>query len=86
MNVEYKKLTENDLDVFIEMRINRLREEGATEDMPNITPHVCRHTYCSNQVKAGMNPKTLPDEMRALCVMQGEKLCYFGSYRQKKDR
>lgn len=27
--------------------------------LPNITPHVCRHTYCSNQAKAGMNPKTL---------------------------
>ena len=27
--------------------------------MPNITPHVCRHTYCSNQAKARMNPKTL---------------------------
>ncbi len=27
--------------------------------MPSITPHVCRHTYCSNQAKAGMNPKTL---------------------------
>ena len=27
--------------------------------MPRITPHVCRHTYCSNQAKAGMNPKTL---------------------------
>ena len=27
--------------------------------MPNIIPHVCRHTYCSNQAKAGMNPKTL---------------------------
>ncbi|NCC01435.1 MAG: hypothetical protein EOM34_12300 [Clostridia bacterium] len=27
--------------------------------MPNITPHVCRHIYCSNQAKAGMNPKTL---------------------------
>ncbi len=27
--------------------------------MPNITPHVCRNTYCSNQAKAGMNPKTL---------------------------
>lgn len=27
--------------------------------MPNITPHVCRHTYCSNQAKAGMSPKTL---------------------------
>ena len=27
--------------------------------MPSITPHVCRHTYCSNQAKSGMNPKTL---------------------------
>ena len=29
------------------------------EQMPNITPHVCRHTYCSNMAKSGMNPKTL---------------------------
>ena len=27
--------------------------------LPNITPHICRHTYCSNQARAGMNPKTL---------------------------
>ena len=27
--------------------------------MPNITPHVCRHTYCSNMAKSGMNTKTL---------------------------
>ena len=27
--------------------------------MPNITPHVCRHTYCSNMAKSSMNPKTL---------------------------
>ena len=27
--------------------------------MQNITPHVCRHTYCSNMAKSGMNPKTL---------------------------
>ncbi len=27
--------------------------------MPNIPPHVYRHTYCSSQAKAGMNPKTL---------------------------
>lgn len=27
--------------------------------MPNITPHVCRHTFCSNMAKSGMNPKTL---------------------------
>lgn len=27
--------------------------------MPKITPHVCRHTYCSNMARSGMNPKTL---------------------------
>ncbi len=27
--------------------------------IPNITPHVCRHTYCSNMARSGMNPKTL---------------------------
>ena len=27
--------------------------------LPNITPHICRHTYCSNMAKARMNPKTL---------------------------
>ena len=27
--------------------------------MPNITPHVCCHTYCSNMAKSAMNPKTL---------------------------
>lgn len=27
--------------------------------MPNITSHVCRHTYCSNMAKSGMSPKTL---------------------------
>ena len=27
--------------------------------IPNVTPHVCRHTYCSNMAKSGMNPKTL---------------------------
>ena len=27
--------------------------------LPLITPHVCRHTYCSNMAHSGMNPKTL---------------------------
>lgn len=27
--------------------------------MPTITPHVCRHTFCSNMARNGMNPKTL---------------------------
>lgn len=27
--------------------------------IPKVTPHVCRHTYCSNMAHSGMNPKTL---------------------------
>ena len=38
--------------------INRYNEIYRVQ-LPTITPHVCRHTYCSNQAKAGMNPKTL---------------------------
>lgn len=29
------------------------------EELPTITPHVCRHTYCSNMAKSGISPKTL---------------------------
>lgn len=29
------------------------------KEMPKITPHVCRHTYCSHCASAGMNPKHL---------------------------
>ena len=36
-------------------KYNRTHEK----QMPKITPHVCRHTYCSNMAKAGMNPKAL---------------------------
>ena len=28
-------------------------------EMPLVTPHICRHTYCSNMARSGMNPKTL---------------------------
>ena len=27
--------------------------------MPCVTPHVCRHTFCSKMAKSGMNPQTL---------------------------
>ena len=38
--------------------VNRYNEIYRVQ-MPAITPHVCRHTYCSNMARAGMNPKTL---------------------------
>ena len=44
--VEYKRLTEKELDIFIEMRINQLREEGAREDIdlvPALRDYYKRH-------------------------------------------
>ena len=29
------------------------------DELPPVTPHVCRHTFCSNCASAGMSPKTL---------------------------
>ena len=46
MSVTYRKLIENDLDTFIEMRINQLREEGAKEDIdlrPALKDYYTRH-------------------------------------------
>ena len=33
MEIQYKKLTDNELDTFIDIRIKQLREEGATEEI-----------------------------------------------------
>ena len=46
MEIEYRKLTEDDLDIFIEMRIHQLREEGAKEDIdlkPALRDYYHRH-------------------------------------------
>ena len=46
MTVQYRKLTENDLDTFIGMRICQLREEGATEEIdlkPALFDYYKRH-------------------------------------------
>lgn len=32
MTIEYKRLTEKELDTFIDMRIKQLREEGADRE------------------------------------------------------
>ena len=46
MEIEYKRLTDNELDTFIKMRINQLREEGAKEDVdlyPALNDYYTRH-------------------------------------------
>lgn len=39
MAIEYRRLTDKELDTFIAMRIIQLREEGATEDV-DLVPHL----------------------------------------------
>ena len=44
--IEYRKMTTDDLDTFISMRIKQLREEGAKEDIdlvPNLQDYYKRH-------------------------------------------
>ena len=46
MGIKYRELKERDLDIFIEMRINQLREEGAKEDIdlrPALRDYYMRH-------------------------------------------
>ena len=46
MEISYRRLTDKELDVFIKMRINQLREEGATEDIdisPALMDYYQRH-------------------------------------------
>ena len=46
MGITYRKLTENDLETFIGMRIVQLREEGATEELdlvPALMDYYHRH-------------------------------------------
>lgn len=46
MPIKYQKLTEAELDTFIKMRINQLREEGAKEDIdlvPALKDYYQRH-------------------------------------------
>ncbi len=46
MSIYYKRLTENELDTFIELRIRQLREEGTTEEIdlkPALFDYYNRH-------------------------------------------
>lgn len=46
----------------IEKAFQRAREKYNSiykEELPVITPHVCRHTYCSRMARTGISPKTL---------------------------
>ena len=55
---EFCGLTISDID-FKKKHIRTKYNKIYRIQLPKITPHVCRHTFCSNTAKSGMTPKTL---------------------------
>lgn len=46
MNIQYRQLTKQDLNTFVDMRISQLKEEGAKEEInikPNLLDYYHRH-------------------------------------------
>ena len=84
MGIQYRKLTEKDLDIFIEMRINQLREEGAKEDIdlrPALRDYYMRH------MKDGTFVSWIAEDGGKIIGTSGmsfvEKTTYFGCTRGK---
>ena len=63
MKIEYRRLTENELDIFIDMRIKQLREEGAKEDIdlvPALKDYYTRHILDVRVEESGCSPVCSP--------------------------
>lgn len=79
MEIEYKQLTTEHLDVFIDMRINQLREEGANEDI-NLKPAL--HNYYKRHMADGTFVSWLALDSDKIIGTSGisfvEKPPYFG--------
>ena len=44
----------------------KTKTENGVREVP-MTPHVCRHTFCTNMAKSGMNPKVYHGTRRHFC-------------------
>lgn len=49
-------LDKNDMPM---VALHREKYNIYKQELPKVTPHICRHTFYSNMEKLGMNPKTL---------------------------
>ena len=58
LNEKGMPLTGQDWDNRFRSIWDKFSRTSSTQ-MPKVTPHVCRHTFCTNCVKSGMNPKVL---------------------------
>jgi GNAT superfamily N-acetyltransferase len=85
MAIEYRRLTAKELNIFIEMRINQLREEGATEDI-DLRPAL--KDYYNRHMKDGTFVSWLALDENKIIGTSGmsfvEKPPYFGCSSGKK--
>jgi hypothetical protein len=79
MAIEYRRLTSNELDIFIKMRINQLREEGAADDI-DLRPAL--RDYYNRHMNDGTFVSWLAFDGNAIIATSGmsfvEKPPYFG--------
>ena len=79
MDIKFRRLTENELEIFIEMRINQLREEGAKEDF-DLKPAL--KNYYNRHISDGTFISWLATENDVIIGTSGisivEKPPYFG--------
>ncbi len=55
------------------------------EQLPRITPHVLRHTFCIRMAERGMNPKTLQYLMRYADITVTLNMYIHASYTKVAD-
>ena len=63
-NLSWTKMTYQKIIKVLGLPDGNVRQSSAEKNKTFFVlylthPHVCRHTYCSNMAKAGMNPKVL---------------------------
>ena len=62
MSNRFEKLAikvSNDIDIPVDQYAVAQHNRIYKEELPKITPHVCRHTFCSKMARKGMNPAKL---------------------------
>jgi len=47
------------LYLLLVLSMQKYRKLHQNSSLPHITPHVCRHPFCTNMVNAGMDVKVL---------------------------
>lgn len=61
-DLEFQSFVDPMVALHWEKYMQHAREKYNKErllQLPLITPHICRHSYCTNMANSGMNPKTL---------------------------